>query len=44
MAEHLKLVSHKLCLYVQRAVIALTEKGVPFGGSTSISPTSPTGS
>jgi len=30
MAEHLKLVSHKLCPYVQRAVIALTEKGVPF--------------
>ena len=26
----LKLVSHKLCPYVQRAVIALTEKGVPF--------------
>jgi glutathione S-transferase len=25
-----KLVSHKLCPYVQRAVIALTEKGVPF--------------
>jgi glutathione S-transferase len=30
MAEVLKLVSHKLCPYVQRAVIALTEKGVPF--------------
>ncbi|MGO9358927.1 MAG: glutathione S-transferase family protein [Xanthobacteraceae bacterium] len=31
MAEHhLKLVSHKLCPYVQRAVIALTEKGVSF--------------
>jgi len=30
MAEPLKLVSHKLCPYVQRAVIALTEKGVPF--------------
>jgi glutathione S-transferase len=30
MAERLKLVSHKLCPYVQRAVIALTEKGVPF--------------
>jgi glutathione S-transferase len=30
MAESLKLVSHKLCPYVQRAVIALTEKGVPF--------------
>ncbi len=26
----LKLVSHKLCPYVQRAVIALGEKGVPF--------------
>src|ERR687887_2077602 len=26
----LKLVSHKLCPYVQRAVIALTEKNVPF--------------
>jgi glutathione S-transferase len=30
MGEPLKLVSHKLCPYVQRAVIALTEKGVPF--------------
>ena len=30
MAAPLKLVSHKLCPYVQRAVIALTEKGVPF--------------
>jgi glutathione S-transferase len=30
MTEHLKLVSHKLCPYVQRAVIALEEKGVPF--------------
>lgn len=30
MAAALKLVSHKLCPYVQRAVIALTEKGVPF--------------
>ena len=30
MAEPLKLVSHKLCPYVQRAVIALTEKGVAF--------------
>jgi glutathione S-transferase len=28
--SRLKLVSHKLCPYVQRAVIALTEKGVPF--------------
>lgn len=26
----LKLISHKLCPYVQRAVIALKEKGVPF--------------
>src|SRR5207248_7310045 len=26
----LKLISHKLCPYVQRAVIALTEKGVSF--------------
>jgi glutathione S-transferase len=25
-----KLISHELCSYVQRAVIALTEKGVPF--------------
>src|SRR4051794_30369759 len=30
MSEQLKLISHKLCPYVQRAVIALTEKGVPF--------------
>jgi glutathione S-transferase len=30
MAESPKLVSHKLCPYVQRAVIALSEKGVPF--------------
>lgn len=30
MTETLTLVSHKLCPYVQRAVIALTEKGVPF--------------
>src|ERR1700758_1695749 len=30
MAGHLKLISHKLCPYVQRAGIALTEKGVPF--------------
>jgi glutathione S-transferase len=29
-AAQLKLISHKLCPYVQRAVIALTEKGVPF--------------
>jgi glutathione S-transferase len=30
MTAQLKLISHKLCPYVQRAVIALTEKGVPF--------------
>ncbi len=30
MPARLKLISHKLCPYVQRAVIALTEKGVPF--------------
>jgi glutathione S-transferase len=30
MDAHLKLISHKLCPYVQRAVIALTEKGVSF--------------
>src|SRR3984893_633473 len=30
MPAKLKLISHKLCPYVQRAVIALTEKGVPF--------------
>jgi glutathione S-transferase len=30
MALPLKLISHKLCPYVQRAVIALSEKGVPF--------------
>jgi glutathione S-transferase len=30
MAALLKLISHKLCPYVQRAVIALTEKGVAF--------------
>ena len=30
MSMPLKLVSHKLCPYVQRAVIALTEKCVPF--------------
>lgn len=30
MSTRLKLISHKLCPYVQRAVIALTEKGVPF--------------
>jgi glutathione S-transferase len=30
MAARLRLISHKLCPYVQRAVIALTEKGVAF--------------
>jgi glutathione S-transferase len=30
MAIPLKLISHRLCPYVQRAVIALSEKGVPF--------------
>jgi glutathione S-transferase len=30
MGAPLKLISHKLCPYVQRAVIALKEKGVPF--------------
>ena len=30
MAAALKLISHTLCPYVQRAVIALTEKGIPF--------------
>ena len=30
MSAPLKLISHKLCPYVQRAVIALTEKGVAF--------------
>jgi glutathione S-transferase len=30
MSAKLKLISHRLCPYVQRAVIALTEKGVPF--------------
>jgi glutathione S-transferase len=30
MTTTLELISHKLCPYVQRAVIALTEKGVPF--------------
>ncbi len=30
MAARLQLISHKLCPYVQRAVIALTEKGVAF--------------
>jgi glutathione S-transferase len=30
MTEHLTLISHNLCPYVQRAAIALLEKGVPF--------------
>ncbi|TIV92227.1 MAG: glutathione S-transferase family protein, partial [Mesorhizobium sp.] len=30
MTERLTLVSHHLCPYVQRAAIALAEKGVPF--------------
>jgi glutathione S-transferase len=30
MSSPLKLISHRLCPYVQRAVIALAEKGVPF--------------
>ena len=30
MSAHLKLISHKLCPYVQRAVIALSEKAVRF--------------
>src|SRR3979411_447537 len=30
MTARLKLISHKLCPYVQRAVIALSEKGVAF--------------
>src|ERR1700694_3541538 len=30
MVPRLKLISHKLCPYVQRAVIALAEKGVAF--------------
>jgi glutathione S-transferase len=30
MTAKLKLISHRLCPYVQRAVIALTERGVPF--------------
>jgi len=30
MSQPLTLISHALCPYVQRAVIALTEKGVPF--------------
>lgn len=30
MPQHLRLISHKLCPYVQRAVIVATEKGIPF--------------
>jgi glutathione S-transferase len=30
MTVSLNLISHKLCPYVQRAVVALNEKGVPF--------------
>lgn len=30
MAAQLTLVSHTLCPYVQRAAIALAEKGIPF--------------
>jgi len=30
MPRHLRLISHKLCPYVQRAVIVATEKGIPF--------------
>lgn len=30
MAHRLRLISHKLCPYVQRAVIVATEKGIPF--------------
>jgi glutathione S-transferase len=33
-AQRLQLVSHNLCPYVQRAAIALAEKGVPFGRTT----------
>jgi hypothetical protein len=43
MAAALKLISHKLCPYVQRAVIALTERAFRSSGSISISPTSRTG-
>ncbi len=45
MSSSLLLVSHKLCPYVQRAVISLTEKGKFLSSaSTSIFPTSPIGS
>ncbi len=30
MPQHLRLISHKLCPYVQRAVIVAAEKGIPF--------------
>lgn len=30
MPQHLRLISHKLCPYVQRAVIVATEKDIPF--------------
>ena len=30
MPQHLRLISHKLCPYVQRAVIVATEKNIPF--------------
>lgn len=30
MPQHLRLISHKLCPYVQRAVIVATEKGIPY--------------
>src|SRR3989337_1446247 len=30
MPKHLRLISHKLCPYVQRAVIVATEKGIEF--------------
>ena len=30
MTESLRLISHPLCPYVQRAAIVLAEKGVPF--------------
>lgn len=29
MPQHLRLISHKLCPYVQRAVVVATEKGIP---------------
>ena len=30
MPQHLRLISHKLCPYVQRAVIVANEKDIPF--------------